>query len=52
MVSGKEIALGLAQAGADLVLVGREVVTLDAAAAEAAALGADVGTLIGDLSRT
>jgi NAD(P)-dependent dehydrogenase (short-subunit alcohol dehydrogenase family) len=47
---GKEIALGLAQAGADLVLVGREQGTLEAAAEEATALGADVATLVGDLS--
>jgi NAD(P)-dependent dehydrogenase (short-subunit alcohol dehydrogenase family) len=47
---GKEIALGLAQAGADLVLVGREAATLDDAAAEARALGADVTTLTGDLA--
>jgi gluconate 5-dehydrogenase len=47
---GKEIAFGLAQAGADLVLVGRERASLDAAAAAAAALGAEVATLVGDLS--
>lgn len=47
---GKEIAFGLAQAGADLVLVGRERVSLDAAAVEAAAFGAEVATLVGDMS--
>jgi NAD(P)-dependent dehydrogenase (short-subunit alcohol dehydrogenase family) len=47
---GKEIALGLGQAGADLVLVGRERSSLDAAAAEAAELGAEVATLVGDIS--
>jgi NAD(P)-dependent dehydrogenase (short-subunit alcohol dehydrogenase family) len=47
---GKEIALGLAQAGADLVLVGRERVSLDAAAAALAELGAEVATLAGDIS--
>ena len=47
---GKEIALGLAQAGADLVLVGRERDSLDAAASEASTLGAEVATLVGDLS--
>jgi gluconate 5-dehydrogenase len=47
---GKEIASGLAQAGADLVLVGRERTSLDAAAAELGALGADVATLVGDMS--
>jgi NAD(P)-dependent dehydrogenase (short-subunit alcohol dehydrogenase family) len=47
---GKEIALGLAQAGADLVLVGRERASLDAAATAAAALGAEVATLVGDVS--
>src|SRR4051794_3704596 len=47
---GKEIALGLADAGADLVLVGRERETLDAAAAEAQARGVQVATIVGDLS--
>src|SRR5207248_675914 len=47
---GLEIALGLAQAGADLVLVGRERTSLDAAADRAAALGVAVATLVGDLS--
>ncbi len=47
---GKEIALGLAQAGADLVLVGRERTSLDAAATAAAELGAGVATLVGDIS--
>ena len=47
---GREIALGLAQAGADLVLVGRERDSLDAAAAEADALGVEVVTLVGDMS--
>jgi NAD(P)-dependent dehydrogenase (short-subunit alcohol dehydrogenase family) len=47
---GKEIALGLAQAGADLLLVGRERASLEAAAAEAAALGADVATLVADVA--
>src|SRR6266545_5515249 len=47
---GKEIALGLAQAGADLVLVGRERSSLDAAAVAASSLGAEVAALVGDLS--
>jgi NAD(P)-dependent dehydrogenase (short-subunit alcohol dehydrogenase family) len=47
---GKEIALGFAQVGADLVLVGRERASLDAAATEAAALGAEVATLVADVS--
>jgi NAD(P)-dependent dehydrogenase (short-subunit alcohol dehydrogenase family) len=47
---GKEIALGLAEAGADLILVGRERSSLDAAAAEAAALGVEVATIVGDVS--
>jgi gluconate 5-dehydrogenase len=47
---GKEIASGLAQAGADVVLVGRERASLDAAAAELGALGSDVATLVGDMS--
>src|SRR5690242_20229184 len=47
---GKEIALGFADAGAELVLVGREPETLESAAAEVAARGARVATLVGDLS--
>jgi NAD(P)-dependent dehydrogenase (short-subunit alcohol dehydrogenase family) len=47
---GREIALGFAQVGADLVLVGRERASLDAAATEAAALGAEVATLVADVS--
>jgi NAD(P)-dependent dehydrogenase (short-subunit alcohol dehydrogenase family) len=39
---GKEIAFGLAQAGADVVLVGRERASLDAAAAALVGLGCDV----------
>jgi gluconate 5-dehydrogenase len=47
---GKEIALGLAQAGADLVLVGRERASLDDAAAAIEALGSNVATVVGDMS--
>ena len=47
---GREIALGLAQAGADLVLVGRERVSLDGAATAAQGLGVEVATLVGDVS--
>jgi gluconate 5-dehydrogenase len=47
---GREIALGFAEVGADLVLVGREAASLDAAAAEAAAFGAEVATIVGDVS--
>ena len=47
---GKEIALGLAQAGADLVLVGRERASLDDVARALAGLGSDVATLVGDMS--
>ena len=47
---GKEIAFGLAQAGADLVLVGRDQASLDAAATAAAAFGTGIATLEGDLS--
>jgi gluconate 5-dehydrogenase len=47
---GREIALGLAQAGADLVLVGRERDSLDDAATAAEALGVEVATLVGDMS--
>jgi gluconate 5-dehydrogenase len=47
---GKEIAFGLAQAGADLVLVGREPTSLAATATAAAQIGAEVATLEGDLS--
>jgi NAD(P)-dependent dehydrogenase (short-subunit alcohol dehydrogenase family) len=47
---GREIALGFAQAGADLVLVGRERESLAAAATAVEALGVGVATLVGDLS--
>ena len=47
---GREIALGLAQAGAELVLVGRERASLDQAAAALAGLAPEVATLVGDLS--
>jgi NAD(P)-dependent dehydrogenase (short-subunit alcohol dehydrogenase family) len=47
---GREIAFGLAQAGADVVLVGRERASLDAAAAALVGLGCDVATLVGDMS--
>jgi NAD(P)-dependent dehydrogenase (short-subunit alcohol dehydrogenase family) len=47
---GREIAFGLAQAGADLVLVGRERASLDDAAATFRGLGSDVATLVGDMS--
>ena len=47
---GKEIAVGLAQAGADLVLVGRERASLDDTAGALAGLGSEVATLIGDMS--
>ena len=47
---GREIALGLAQAGADLVLVGRERDSLDAAATAVEPLGVEVATLVGDMS--
>ena len=47
---GKEIALGLAQAGANLVLVGRERASLDDAARALAGLGSDVATLAADMS--
>lgn len=47
---GKEIAIGLAQAGADLVLVGRERASLDHAAAALAGLTSEVATLVGDMS--
>jgi NAD(P)-dependent dehydrogenase (short-subunit alcohol dehydrogenase family) len=47
---GKEIAIGLAQGGAELVLVGRERASLDQAAAELAGLTPEVATLVGDMS--
>jgi len=47
---GKEIAIGLAKAGAKLVLVGRERVSLDQAEAELAGLTSEVATLVGDMS--
>jgi NAD(P)-dependent dehydrogenase (short-subunit alcohol dehydrogenase family) len=47
---GKEIALALAEAGADLVLVGRDRATLERAATQAAELGTGVSVLPADLS--
>ena len=47
---GREIALGFAQAGADLVRVGRERESLAAAATAAEKFGVGVATLVGDLS--
>jgi NAD(P)-dependent dehydrogenase (short-subunit alcohol dehydrogenase family) len=47
---GYEIASGLAQAGADLVLVGRERASLDDAARALAGRGSNVATLAADMS--
>jgi gluconate 5-dehydrogenase len=47
---GKEMALALAEAGADLLLIGREVDTLKSAAAELARFGHRTDTLVGDVS--
>jgi gluconate 5-dehydrogenase len=47
---GRAMARGLAEAGADLVLVGREADALEAARAELAALGRWVAVVAGDVS--
>jgi gluconate 5-dehydrogenase len=47
---GKEMALALAEAGADLVLVGREAESLRGAADEIGRLGRRVDTIAGDVS--
>jgi gluconate 5-dehydrogenase len=47
---GHHMALGLAEAGADLVLVGRRAEPLEAAAAEARALGVDASTIAADVT--
>jgi gluconate 5-dehydrogenase len=47
---GKEMALALAEAGADLLLVGREQETLASTARELARFGRRVDTIIGDVS--
>lgn len=46
---GRAMAQALAEAGADLLLVGREAETLDKAKGELAALGRRVDTIIGDV---
>jgi gluconate 5-dehydrogenase len=47
---GKEMATALAEAGADVVLVGREADSLKSAAAEIGRLGRRVDTIVGDVS--
>ena len=47
---GKEMALALAEAGAELVLVGREPAALRAAAEEVGRFGHQVATITGDIS--
>jgi gluconate 5-dehydrogenase len=47
---GKEMAAALAEAGADLVLVGREASSLQSAAEELRPFGHRVDTIIGDVS--
>lgn len=46
---GRAMALALAEAGADLVLTGRTVETLDAAAADIRALGRQAWTIVADM---
>jgi gluconate 5-dehydrogenase len=47
---GKEMARALAEAGADLLLVGREPASLQSVVAELAPLGRRVDTIVGDVS--
>jgi NAD(P)-dependent dehydrogenase (short-subunit alcohol dehydrogenase family) len=46
---GRAMAQALAEAGADLMLVGREAESLEKARAELAALGREVDTIVGDV---
>jgi NAD(P)-dependent dehydrogenase (short-subunit alcohol dehydrogenase family) len=48
---GREMALACADAGADVILVGREQESLDSTAADIRALGREAFTLPGDVSR-
>jgi gluconate 5-dehydrogenase len=48
---GRAMAQALAEAGADLVLVGRDAATLDAAAREIAVLGRWVGLIVADVGQ-
>lgn len=48
---GRYIALGLAEAGADIVICGRRAAALDAVASEIAGLGRRVETCVVDLTR-
>jgi NAD(P)-dependent dehydrogenase (short-subunit alcohol dehydrogenase family) len=47
---GREMALGLAEAGADITMVGRTVESLDKTAADIRALGRKVATMVADMS--
>lgn len=47
---GREMALGLAEAGADITMVGRTVETLEETAADIRALGRNVATIVADMS--
>lgn len=46
---GREMALALADAGADIVITGRTAGSLDKTAAEIAGFGRDVATIVGDM---
>ena len=48
---GREMALGLAEAGANLILVGREQAALDQAAEEVRARGREVATIQADVGQ-
>jgi gluconate 5-dehydrogenase len=48
---GREMALGLAEAGADLILVGREQTALDQTAEEVRARGRQVATIPADVGQ-
>jgi NAD(P)-dependent dehydrogenase (short-subunit alcohol dehydrogenase family) len=48
---GREMALAIAEAGADVVLTGRDEASLDDAAGAIRALGREVVTLVGDMGK-
>ncbi|TGU23411.1 SDR family NAD(P)-dependent oxidoreductase, partial [Mesorhizobium sp. M4B.F.Ca.ET.150.01.1.1] len=47
---GREMALGLAEAGADITMAGRTAESLDKTAGDIRALGRKVATIVADMS--
>jgi NAD(P)-dependent dehydrogenase (short-subunit alcohol dehydrogenase family) len=48
---GREMALALAEAGADVVLTGRDAASIESTAAEVRALGREAATIIADMGK-